>query len=158
MAPATLMRGEPGRQAAGRRVIAPETSAVMRRLLRAVVTDGTGSKADVAGYAVGGKTGTARKIGEAGYRRGALLSSFIGAFPIDAPRFVALAILDEPQGNDSTMGFAGGGWTAAPVVGRVIARIAPLLGVAPTEDEGGGPERDVLLVEASGGGEPNAAF
>ena len=156
-APATLMRGEPGRQAAGRRVIAPETSAVMRRLLRAVVTDGTGSKADVPGYAVGGKTGTARKVGEAGYRRGALLSSFIGAFPIDAPRFVALAILDEPQGNDSTMGFASGGWTAAPVVGRVIARIAPLLGVAPT-DEGGEPERDVLLVEVSGGGEPNAAF
>ena len=157
MAPATLMRGEPGRPAAGRQVIAPETSAVMRRLLRAVVTDGTGSRADVPGYAVGGKTGTARKIGETGYRRGAVLSSFIGAFPIDAPRYVALAILDEPQGNDSTMGFASGGWTAAPVVGRVIARIAPLLGVAPA-NEGGGPERDVLLVEASGGGEPNAAF
>ena len=157
MAPATLMRGEPGRPAAGRQVIAPETSAVMRRLLRAVVTDGTGSRADVPGYAVGGKTGTARKIGETGYRRGAVLSSFIGAFPIDALRYVALAILDEPQGNDSTMGFASGGWTAAPVVGRVIARIAPLLGVAPA-NEGGGPERDVLLVEASGGGEPNAAF
>ena len=109
------------------------------------------------GYAVGGKTGTARKIGEAGYRRGALLSSFIGAFPIDSPQYVALAILDEPQGNDSTMGFASGGWTAAPVIGRVIARIAPLLGVAPrkAEDE---PERDALLVEASGGGEPNEAF
>ena len=157
MTPATLLRGEVGQTMAGRRAMAPETSAIMRRLLRAVVTRGTGRKADVPGYAVGGKTGTARKIGEAGYRRGALLSSFIGAFPIDSPQYVALAILDEPQGNDSTMGFASGGWTAAPAIGRVIARIAPLLGVAPrkAEDE---PERDALLVEASGGGEPNEAF
>ena len=157
MAPATLIPGAAGDQAAGRRVIAPETSAIMRRLLRAVVTRGTGSKADVPGYAVGGKTGTARKIGEGGYRKGALLSSFIGAFPIAAPQYIVLAILDEPQGNESTMGFASGGWTAAPVVGRVIARIAPLLGVAPADD-GDEPERDMLLVKAVAVGDPNAAF
>jgi cell division protein FtsI (penicillin-binding protein 3) len=151
------MPGESGEQTSGRRVIAAETSALMRRLLRAVVTRGTGSKADAPGYSVGGKTGTARKIGEAGYRRDALLSSFIGAFPIVAPRYIVLAILDEPQGNESTMGYASGGWTAAPVVGRVIARIAPLLGVAPANEDAA-PERDVLLVEAAGGGEPNAAF
>jgi len=157
VAPATLMRHQAGEPMAGRRVIAAETSAVMRRLLRAVVTRGTGGKADVPGYAVGGKTGTARKVGDGGYRRGALISSFVGVFPIAAPRYVALAILDEPQGNESTMGFASGGWTAAPVVGRVIARIAPMLGVSPQE-EGVGDERDVLLVEAAGGGEPNASF
>ncbi len=157
LAPATLMPGESGQQASGRRVIAADTSALMRRLLRAVVTRGTGSKADAPGYSVGGKTGTARKVGEAGYRRGALLSSFIGVFPIEAPQYIVLAILDEPKGNESTMGFASGGWTAAPVVGRVIDRIAPVLGVAPV-DEDAEPERDVLLVEASGGGKPNAAF
>ncbi len=157
MVPATLIPTETGHPVAGRRVIEAETSAIMRRLLRAVVTRGTGSKADVPGYAVGGKTGTARKIGEAGYRRGALLSSFIGTFPIEVPRYIVLAILDEPQGNESTMGYASGGWTAAPVVGRVIARVAPMLGVAPA-DEGSEPERDVLLVEASSRGDPNAAF
>ena len=157
MTPATLMRHEADQQVTGRRVIAAENSHVMRRLLRAVVTRGTGGKAEVPGYAVGGKTGTARKIGEAGYRRGALISSFVGAFPIADPRYVALAILDEPKGNDSTMGFASGGWTAAPVVGRVIARIAPMLGLAP-QAEGEEPERDTLLVVASGEGEPNAAF
>ena len=157
MAPVTLLRREEGQPVAARRVIAAETSAIMRRLLRLVVTSGTGRKAEAPGYAVGGKTGTARKIGESGYRRGALISSFVGVFPIEAPRYVVLALLDEPQGNESTMGFASGGWTAAPLVGRVVARIAPILGVAPVDEEFE-PGREAMLIRASGGGAQHASF
>ena len=157
MAPVTLMRREAGQQVAAQRVIAPETSAIMRRLLRLVVMRGTGRKAEAPGYAMGGKTGTARKIGERGYRRGALISSFVGVFPIEAPRYVVLALLDEPKGNESTMGFASGGWTAAPLVGRVVARIAPILGVAPVDGKFE-PGREAMLIRASDGGAPHAAF
>ncbi len=103
----------------------------MRALMRVAVTKGTGSFADVPGYRVGGKTGTAEKSGVGGYRRDAVVSSFVGVFPIEAPRYLVFAVLDEPKGTAETQNFAGGGWVVAPAVGRVIARIAPLLGIAP---------------------------
>jgi cell division protein FtsI (penicillin-binding protein 3) len=84
---------------------------------------------------VGGKTGTAEKAGAGGYRRKALLSSFVGAFPMNNPRYVVLAVIDEPKGTKATFGYASGGWTAAPVVGRVIQRIGPLLGVSPVDED-----------------------
>ena len=86
------------------------------------------------GYVVGGKTGTADKPANGGYRRRSLISSFIGAFPMQAPRYVVLALLDEPQGNKATHGYATGGWVAAPIVKRVVARVAPLLGVRPVDE------------------------
>jgi cell division protein FtsI (penicillin-binding protein 3) len=103
--------------------------------MRLVVTQGTGDHADVAGYDVGGKTGTAEKNVRGSYQRKALLSSFIAAFPISDPRFVVLAMIDQPQGNKESFGFATAGWTAAPAVGRVIAQIGPLLGMAPVPEE-----------------------
>ena len=112
------------------RVVSPRVSNVMRQLMRLTVTDGTASKADPEGYRVGGKTGTAEKAVAGGYKDQALLSSFIGIFPTDAPRYVVFAMLDEPQGRKETWGYATGGWTAAPVVGKVIQQTAPLLGVA----------------------------
>jgi cell division protein FtsI (penicillin-binding protein 3) len=107
----------------------------MRWLMRLNVEQGTGKKARAPGYLVGGKTGTAEKVGTGGYRQRALLSSFVGAFPMKQPRYVVLAVLDEPQGRPETFGYATGGWTAAPVVGRVIARAGPLLGVGKTADQ-----------------------
>jgi cell division protein FtsI (penicillin-binding protein 3) len=112
-------------------VIKPKTSENMRQLMRMVVTDGTGKKADVPGYEVGGKTGTAEKAGAGGYRKKAVLSSFIAAFPMDAPRYAVLMMIDEPQATKQTFGFITAGWTAAPAAGRVIAQIAPLLGLMP---------------------------
>ena len=129
--PLTLQERDPDAGIPGRRVVSPGVSSHMRRLLRRVVEDGTGSNADVPGYRVGGKTGTAEKPGVRGYRRKALISSFVGVFPIDAPRYLVLAMIDEPKGTKETFGYATGGWTAAPAVGRVVARIAPLLGVEP---------------------------
>jgi cell division protein FtsI (penicillin-binding protein 3) len=114
----------------GEQVIKPETSEQMRGLLRYVVTDGSGKKADIPGYDVGGKTGSAQVPGEHGrYIPHALRTSFYGVFPVHNPRYVVFILLDQPHGTKETGGFALAGWTAAPTVGRVIQRIAPLLGV-----------------------------
>ena len=131
--PATLRKVEPGRVAQGRRVFTEETSRKMRSLMRLVVLDGTGRKADAPGYRVGGKTGTAEKARGGGYAHHALVTTFAGAFPMDDPRYVVIAMLDEPKGIKETYGFATAGWNAAPVVSRVISRIGPMLGVIPDE-------------------------
>jgi cell division protein FtsI (penicillin-binding protein 3) len=127
----TLLKPKAGSVGIGQRVITPETSNQMRSLMRLVVSRGTGRKANVPGYLVGGKTGTAEKISRRGYSKSAKLSSFVGAFPMNDPRYVVLALLDEPIGNKRTFNYATGGWVAAPVVGKVIARMAPMVGIAP---------------------------
>ena len=139
----TFIAGRPGARAAGDRVVSDETSRAIRRLMRLNVVEGTGKKADAPGYFVGGKTGTAEKVGARGYRRKALRSSFIGVFPASEPRYVVFAMLDEPRGIEETFGFATAGWTAAPVVGRVIERAAPLLGIEVGGEEGKEPSRRV---------------
>ena len=115
--------------ARGEQLIKPETSVAMRALLRYVVTNGTGKKADVPGYDVGGKTGSAEKPGRHGYQAHVLVTSFCAVFPVDQPRYLVFVLLDEPHGTKATAGFALAGYTAAPLAGRVIGRIAPLLGV-----------------------------
>jgi len=134
--PATLVHNSDNWQQ-GKQVIAAATSRKIRQLLRLAVTKGTGGRADATGYRVGGKTGTAEKAVAGGYDRKALISSFVGVYPMDDPQYVVFALLDEPKGTKETFGYAGGGWVAAPVVRNVILRTAPLLGVAPkVEDEG----------------------
>ena len=142
----TLVRYQPGDDIKRTQVVSPRTSAQMRRLLRLVVERGTGTKAAALGYLVGGKTGTAEKAGVGGYRSSALISSFIGVFPITEPRYVVLVMLDEPKGNKSTFNFASGGWTAAPIVSRIIKRIGPLLGVQP-EDASPSPIREAAATQ-----------
>lgn len=119
----------------GQQVVSGRTSKQMRELMRDVVLHGTGTKADVPGYKVGGKTGTAEKLAGGHYVQNARISSFVGAFPIDAPRYVVLAMLDEPKGNRSTANYATGGAVAAPVVARLVRHMAPLLGIPPVEDD-----------------------
>ncbi|HEY5048378.1 MAG TPA: penicillin-binding protein 2 [Rhizomicrobium sp.] len=118
--------------ARGEQLVSSGTSATMRQLLRYVVTNGTGKKADVPGYDVGGKTGSAEKVSGRGYVAHKLLTSFCAVFPIQNPRYVVFVMLDEPHGTKQTFGLALAGFTAAPLAGRVIARIAPMLGM-PTE-------------------------
>ena len=127
----TLLKPKAGSIGVGQRVITQETSDQMRSLMRLVVSRGTGRKANVRGYLIGGKTGTAEKTSRRGYSKSAKLSSFVGAFPMNDPRCVVLALLDEPVGNKRTFNYATGGWVAAPVVGKVIARMAPMVGIAP---------------------------
>ena len=142
----TLVRHRPGDDIERQQVVSPRTSAQMRRLLRLVVERGTGTRAAAPGYLVGGKTGTAEKAVAGGYQGNALISSFIGAFPIAGPRYVVLVMLDEPKGNKSTFNFASGGWTAAPIVSRIISRIGPLLGVQP-EDLSPSPIRKAVATQ-----------
>lgn len=148
--PSTLLKRDPNDVPPGRQVISPETSRTMRGLMRMVVEKGTGKKAEVAGYRVGGKTGSAEKVSaHGGYARKSLLSSFVGAFPIDDPRYVILAMLDEPHGTKQTGGFATGGAVAAPTVGRLVTRLAPLLGLEPVDRP---PARSVQNARAPGTG------
>ncbi|MBO6947283.1 MAG: penicillin-binding protein 2 [Rhodospirillales bacterium] len=135
--PATLLKHEAGAPVAGERILSNETSDKMRQLMRLVVAKGTGRKADAPGYFVGGKTGTAEKQFGGVYKKKALMSSFVGAFPIQDPRYVVFAMIDEPVGNKRTFNYATGGWVAAPVVKRVVSQIGPLLGIVPAaiEDE-----------------------
>lgn len=115
--------------ARGEQVIKPETSDTMRGLLRYVVTNGTGRQADVPGYNVGGKTGSAEKSVNGRYVAHKLLTSFCAVFPIDHPRYLVFVMLDEPHGAKAQGVMALAGHTAAPLAGRIISRIAPLLGV-----------------------------
>ena len=115
----------------GERVLSAKTSKSMRGLMELVVEEGTGKKARVPGYRIGGKTGTAEKQVGGRYKRHALISSFVGAFPIDDPRYVVLVVLDEPKGNKRTFNFAAGGWVAAPAVGRIVRNLAGMEGIAP---------------------------
>jgi len=112
-------------------VMSSQTSDDMRALLRLVVTEGTGSNAEVKGYRVGGKTGTAEKPSKRGYNRKSLISSFVGAFPMQDPKYVVYIAIDEPKGIKETYGYATGGWVAAPAVSNVIAGMVTLMGLPP---------------------------
>lgn len=127
----TLIKDGTKSQDRGERIVNAETSKKIRQLLRLVVEHGTGKSAEAPGYVVGGKTGTAEKVNGGGYKTHAKLASFVAAFPANDPHYVILIMIDEPKGTKDTYGYATGGWVAAPAVGRVVARIAPLLGMAP---------------------------
>jgi cell division protein FtsI (penicillin-binding protein 3) len=144
----TLLRQDPAHLVEGAQVISAETSETMRQLMRLVVVKGTGRKADAEGYLVGGKTGTADKQVGRGYARNARIASFVGAFPMDDPRYVVFAMVDEPKPTKETFGYATGGWVAAPLVGRLVERMAPLLGIAPRQDGAAMIEDMIADIEA----------
>jgi cell division protein FtsI (penicillin-binding protein 3) len=131
LTPTLLLRADA--PASPERVVTEATSASLRELMRLGVTHkaGTGRRAEAEGYGVGGKTGTAEMPGRGGYREKAVISSFLGAFPMEAPRYVTLVMLFEPQGTGETQGRITAGLNAAPVTARVVERVAPLLGVLP---------------------------
>jgi cell division protein FtsI (penicillin-binding protein 3) len=129
--PTLLAKVEPGSH--GERLVAADTSAKLREIMRLNVTNahGTGRHADAEGYRVGGKTGTAEMPGRGGYQEKSVISSFVGAFPMDAPRYVILVSLFEPQSGEGGAGRITAGVNAAPATARLVERIAPLLGVLP---------------------------
>ena len=132
--PPTIIRHKPEDMAQGHRVISERVSDDMRALMRMVVDapGGTGRQADVPGYEVGGKTGSADKVSaHGGYLKASNRTIFVSAFPIDAPRYVVFVLLDEPHGIKETYNFATAGWNAVPTVGDIIAKIGPMLGVYP---------------------------
>ena len=134
----TVLRQEP---TVLRQVIKEETSIKMRSLLQSVVTEGTAKNAQVAGFAIGGKTGTSEKIDvfdENGQRVQDKIVSFVGVAPMDDPQYIVLVALDTP--SRTTGIYISGGVMAAPTVGAVMADILPYLGVSHnyTEDDAAG--------------------
>ncbi|WP_425052323.1 peptidoglycan D,D-transpeptidase FtsI family protein [Psychromarinibacter sp. S121] len=116
----------------GKRVISEETSAASRAMLRAVVTRGTASFAEVPGYGVAGKTGTADKPKpKGGYYDDKVITTFASVFPADDPKYVLVVTLDEPVETSGSKPRRSAGWTAVPVATEVIRRVAPLLGLRP---------------------------
>jgi cell division protein FtsI (penicillin-binding protein 3) len=145
--PPTFLKRTPAEaRAIARRVVKPETCVAMRYLMRLNAEKGTATKADVKGFYVGGKTGTAEKVINGHYSKHRLMTDFMAVMPSDDPRFLLLIMLDEPKPIPETKGFATSGWNAAPVTARVITRIAPLLGLEPRPDL---PPADAMSIGAA---------
>jgi cell division protein FtsI (penicillin-binding protein 3) len=144
--PTFLKRTEEEARALAKKVIKPETSEKMRYLMRLNAEIGTARQADVKGYYIGGKTGTSEKVVNGRYSKKQVLNSFTAIVPADNPQFQVLVMLDEPKALPETHGFITSGWNAVPTGGKVIARIAPLLGIEPRFDL---PPSDRLILAAS---------
>jgi cell division protein FtsI (penicillin-binding protein 3) len=144
--PTFLKRTEQEAMVLAKRVIKPETSEKMRYLMRLNAEIGTAKKADVNGYYIGGKTGTAEKVVNGRYAKKRVLTAFTAILPADNPRYQLLIMLDEPQPLKETYGFITSGWNAVPTGGAVISRIAPLLGIEPRFDL---PPPERLILAAS---------
>lgn len=129
------------------RVMSDATSKNMRKLLRAVVTKGSGRNANVLGYEVGGKTGTANKQTEKGYGKKNVRSTFMAGFPMSDPKYVLVVMLDEPQKLEETFWHNEAGWNAVPAAGEIIAAVAPQLGVPANSDLE--EKRSARIIEAA---------
>lgn len=116
----------------GEEIFVPETTKKMCDLMRLVVTEGSGRKADVENYDVGGKTGSAEMVQGGRYAKNEIIASFVAAFPMKSPKYVVLVSVEKPVGNARTFGYRTGGWVAAPAAKEIICQIGPLLGVKPT--------------------------
>ncbi|MBX9909935.1 MAG: penicillin-binding protein 2 [Beijerinckiaceae bacterium] len=115
----------------GVRVIKPETSEAMRFIMRLNGERGSARKADVAGYFVGGKTGTAEKVINGRYAKNKNFTTFMAIVPADKPRYLFLSIYDEPKGYAESGGYSTAAWNAGITTGKVIERAAPILGLPP---------------------------
>ena len=134
-----------------RQVIKPETSKIMCQLLESVVTEGTAKNASVAGFSIGGKTGTSEKIDvfdENGQRVLDKIVSFVGIAPMDNPEYIVLVALDTPS-RDTGM-YISGGVMAAPTVGAVMADILPYLGVRQSFSEKDTAGKTVVMADLTG--------
>jgi len=123
----TLIKGD--RPQAPRRIISERTSKQMRPLLRDVAIYGSAKKANIPGYQVAGKTGTANKLVNGRYIQKKVMTSFLATFPASDPQYALLVVMDEPKGSKETFGFVTSGWNAVPVGGRIITAVAPQLDV-----------------------------
>lgn len=145
--PTFLKRSEEDARKIATQVIKPETSEAMRYVLRLNAERGSASKAAIAGFYVGGKTGTAEKAIGGRYVKNRLLTTFMAVAPADKPRYLFLTMLDEPQGLPETGGYATSGWNAAPTTGNIIERVGPILGIPPRFDP---PEQPFPLMTRLG--------
>lgn len=142
--PPTFLKRSPAEaKALAKQVLKPETSIKMRYLMRLNAEVGTATSANVKGYYVGGKTGTAEKVINGRYSKNKLLTDFMAILPADKPRYLVLLMLDEPQATKETHGYATAGWNVGPLAAKVIERVAPLLDIQPRFDL---PKADQMLL------------
>ena len=132
--PTFIKRSEEEARRLGVRVIKPETSEAMRYIMRINGEKGTAKKADVPGYFVGGKTGTAEKVIKGRYAKNKNFTTFMAIVPADKPRYLFLSIYDEPKGYAESGGYSTAAWNAGITTGKVIERAAPILGLPPRFD------------------------
>lgn len=130
----------------GHKIISSKTSKAMRSLLRGVVTKGSGRRANVPGYEVAGKTGTANKLVNGRYVNKKVMTSFVATFPVSQPKYALFVVMDEPKASKETFGFATSGWNTVPTAGKIIEAIAPQLNVKANYDL---DEQRSKLIEAS---------
>ena len=142
----TLLKRTPGELYERRRIFSEETVRAVRTMMRLVVThkEGTANFADAKGYMVGAKTGTAEKIKNKGYDRKANRVSLVASFPVSDPRYLLFVMVDEPQGQKHSYGFATAGWVAAPLARDIITHISPMLNVFPVAQDA--PEIEQNLI------------
>jgi cell division protein FtsI (penicillin-binding protein 3) len=145
--PTFLKRNEEQARSVATRLIRPETSEAMRYVMRLNAERGSASRAAVPGFYVGGKTGTAEKVINGRYSKNRLFTTFMAVAPSDKPRYLFMILYDEPQGLPETNGYATSGWNASPTTGRIIERVAPLLGLPPRFEA---PERPFPLMARHG--------
>ena len=129
--PTFIKRGEEEARKDAPRVIKPETSEAMRYLMRLNAERGTAKKVDIAGYFVGGKTGTAEKVIGGHYSKTRLFTTFMAVAPSDKPKYLFMTLMDEPQGLPETGGYATAAWNSGSVTGKIIERVGPLLDMTP---------------------------
>ncbi len=131
MTPTFLKTDEPSARAKATRVLKPETSEAMRFIMRLNAVEGSARKASIPLYYVGGKTGTAEKVINGRYVKNRLFTTFMAAAPMDKPKYLFVTLMDEPQGLPESGGYATAAWNSGVVTGRVIERVAPILGLPP---------------------------
>ncbi|TNC11770.1 penicillin-binding protein 2 [Methylobacterium terricola] len=132
MTPTFLKRSEAEAREKATQVLSPQTSEAMRFIMRLNATEGSAKKAAIPYYYVGGKTGTAEKVIRGRYVKNRLFTTFMAAAPMDKPKYLFVTIMDEPQAVAAESGtYATAAWNSGVVTGRVIARVAPILGLPP---------------------------
>lgn len=143
--PTFLKRSEADAMKNAKRVISPLTSEEIRYIMRLNAEIGSARKANIKGYFVGGKTGTADKIIHGRYSNDKVFTTFMAIVPSDKPKYLFLTLLDEPQALPETYGFHTAAWNSGVITGKIITRTAPLLGIAPRQ--GPPPEPFPLLAK-----------
>ena len=121
----------------GPKLLSDHNSMLLRKMLRLVVTRGIGKPAEVPGYFIGGKTGTAEKVGpRGGYLKHVNVTAFTGIFPMNDPRYAVYVMLDSPQATRQTHGWTTSAWNSAPTVAKIVARIGPMMDMFPNTSTG----------------------
>ena len=131
-----------------KRIFSKKTSKTMKSIMRLVVSNknGTAKQAEASGYLVGGKTGTAEKTNPAGgYFKKQNIVTLTSAFPMNNPRFIITVMIDNPKGSKRTAG-----WVAAPVVNKIVTRIAPILNIKPQTKSSVNFSRNLLKFKIRG--------